>query len=199
MILKVGITGGIGTGKSTICKIFSILGIPIYNADFEAKKLYNTDETIKQSLIQHFGNQLYTTEGFNKEALRNIVFKDQEKLNLLNSIVHPRIKKHANQWMESQKSPYVLKEAALMIESESYKQVDKLIVVTSPLELRIKRAMCRDGATIQEIQSRIDHQLPADSLLKYAHFVIENDEIHSLISQVMQVHSELLAIAQSCK
>ena len=194
MALHVGVTGGIGSGKSTVCKIFEVLGIPVYNADNEAKKMYTTDAELKEQIIQSFGNIVYPGGHFDKQVLRDIVFRDDEKLTLLNILVHPKVLLHAENWMNNQTAPYVIKEAALMIESGSNKKLDKLIVVTCPIDIRIKRVKDRDGLQEQEVRDRIEMQLPEEELRLHADFEIVNDGAQALISQVMKIHAQLIGV-----
>ena len=195
-MLKVGITGGIGSGKTTVCKIFQTLGIPIYYADDEAKKLYDTDAEMKQEIIAHFGEGVYKNNYFDKDVLRNLVFNDIEKLKILNSIVHPRVKKHADDWMQKQVAPYVIKEAALMIESSSNLSLDKLILVSCPLDKRIIRVIKRDHTSHNEAMNRANKQLSDDEKRKFCDFEIINDNAHLVIPQVLQLHEEFLKRCQ---
>ena len=192
IILKIGITGGIGSGKTTVCKIFQTLGIPIYYADDEAKKLYDTDAAMKQEIIAHFGEGVYKNHYFDKDALREIVFNDIEKLKVLNSIVHPRVKIHADDWMQKQTAPYAIKEAALMIESASNLSLDKLILVSCPLEKRIVRVIKRDHTSHNEAMNRANKQLSDEEKRKFCDYEILNDDEHLVIPQVLKLHEELL-------
>jgi dephospho-CoA kinase len=195
-MLKVGITGGIGSGKTTVCKIFQTLGIPIYYADDEAKRLYDTDAEMKQEIIAHFGEGVYKNNYFDKDVLRNLVFNDIEKLKILNSIVHPRVKKHADDWMQKQVAPYAIKEAALMIESASNLSLDKLILVSCPLDKRIIRVIKRDHTSHNEAMNRANKQLSDDEKRKFCDFEIINDNAHLVIPQVLQLHEEFLKRCQ---
>lgn len=194
-MIQVGVTGGIGSGKTTVCRIFETLGIPVFYADAEAKALYDRDPALKAQLIAAFGAELYAGGKFQPAILRESVFRDPDRLALLNSLVHPRVIAEAENWMQRQTSPYVLKEAALLVESGSYKKMDRLIVVVSPQNLRIERVVERDGLQAEEVQDRIGRQLPEEELLAHAHFVIRNDPDHALIPQVLAVHRQLLALA----
>ena len=191
-MLKVGITGGIGSGKTTVCKIFQTLGIPIYYADDEAKKLYDTDAEMKQEIIAHFGEGVYKNNYFDKDALREIVFNDIEKLKILNSIVHPRVKKQADEWMQKQTAPYAIKEAALMIESASNLSLDKLILVSCPLDKRIVRVIKRDHTSHDEAMNRANKQTTDEEKRKFCDYEIINDDEHLVIPQVLKLHEELL-------
>ncbi len=194
MGLKIGITGGIGSGKTTVCKIFATLQIPIYYADDRAKILMIEDEGLKKSLIETFGKETYLPSGLiNRPYLANIVFNDQSALEKLNAIVHPAVKKDGIAWAESHAdAPYTLREAALIYESGIDKTLDYVIVVTAPEDLRIQRVMQRDGVTEAAVRARIDKQWPESEKIKRAHFVIYNDGKQSLVKQVLIIHKEIL-------
>ncbi|MTI41599.1 dephospho-CoA kinase [Fulvivirga lutimaris] len=190
-LLQVGITGGIGSGKSLVCKIFSSLGIPIYDADSRAKWLTSNNETIKASIIAHFGAEAYTGVGLNREYIAGRVFNNKQELEVLNGIIHPEVGKDYKLWVESQSSAYVIKEAALMFESGSYKVLDKVINVTAPVPLRIQRVLKRDAfRTEKEIQAIIDKQLSDEERIKRSDYIINNDEQEMLIPQVLKLHEE---------
>lgn len=192
MGLKIGITGGIGSGKTFICRLFEALGIPVYNADEEAKRLMNTDIRIKEKLIAQFGEATYKDGLLDRAFLANMVFSDKNKLELLNSIVHPVVIQEAKDWAERQTTRYSLKEAALLFESGSYKELDYTILVTAPMDIRIQRVIERDGATEQQVQERINKQLSDEEKLQLADFVIVNDGITPLLPQVWALHQKFL-------
>ncbi|MFU1856099.1 dephospho-CoA kinase [Sphingobacterium sp. NGMCC 1.201703] len=192
MGLKIGITGGIGSGKTFICRLFEALGIPVYNADEEAKKLMNTDVRIKEKLIAQFGAATYKDGLLDRAFLANMVFSDKDKLGLLNSIVHPIVIQEAKDWAERQTTRYSLKEAALLFESGSYKELDYTILVTAPMDIRIQRVIERDGATEQQVRERINKQLSDEEKLQLADFVIVNDGITPLLPQVWKLHQKFL-------
>lgn len=191
-MIKIGITGGIGSGKSTVCRLFQVLGIPVYNADNEAKNLMVNDTTLKNKIINLLGQETYINGELNREFIASKVFKDTDLLKKLNDIVHPAVKKDFIAWSESQKAPYVIYEAALMIESGSYKLMDKIIVVAAPMKLRIARVCLRDNASIEKVKDRINNQLTQKNMLKYADHVITNDGKKSLIKQVIELHLKIL-------
>lgn len=196
--LEVGITGGIGSGKSTVSYIFSVLGIPIYDADSRAKYLMAHQESLKNAIRQAFGEEAYSEKGeLNRSFLAAQVFNDSEKVKLINNLVHPEVAKDYLHWLSQQKSPYVVREAALMIESGAYKHLDKLITVFAPEELRIKRIQARDPQRSQaEIKAIISKQIPEEEKLKLADFVIYNDEEHPLIPQVLTLHHQFIQLVQ---
>lgn len=193
MGVKIGITGGIGSGKSYVAKIFSALGVPFYDADKEAKELMNTNQEIKTTLIQEFGAGVYNTEGhLNRAYLASQVFKDKEKLDKLNTAVHPVVIQHGEEWAASQTFPYSLKEAALLFESGSYKKLDYTILVTAPVDVRIERVMQRDAVNREDVLDRMSKQLPDDEKQKLADFIIVNDGMTPLLPQVLPLHDQFL-------
>ncbi len=200
-ILQLGITGGIGTGKSTVCKIFETLGIAVYDADTRAKMAMTTDTILKEELKKAFGEEVYLNENeINRDYLVKTVFSNQtdnSKVEILNSIVHPAVGRDYSTWYQDNKnkSPYLLKEAALMFESDSYKVLDAIIVVHASLEERIKRVLKRDShRTEEQVKDIISKQLSESEKLKRADFVIYNDASHSLIKQVLELHEKFLSI-----
>lgn len=195
-MIKVGITGGIGSGKTTVCEIFERLGVPVYYADKQAKYLMETDKKLREAIRQLFGDEAFDSENnLNRTFIAGIVFKDEEKLLALNALVHPAVKADYDSWnsiLERKEYPYSLKEAALLVESGSYKDLDKLIVVSAPLEDRIKRVMARDNVSEEQVKARIDAQLPDAEKVKLADYVIANNLIMELVPQVSKVHLDLL-------
>lgn len=159
MALRVGITGGIGSGKTTVAEIFELLGIPVYNADAAAKELMNTDEELKNAIKKNFGETAYKNNELDRTYLASVVFNDPEKLMLLNSLVHPVTIKNAEQWMKAQTTAYAIKEAALMFESGADKMLDYVIGVTAPQKLRILRVMNRDGISREAVLKRLSRQM----------------------------------------
>ncbi len=191
-MLKVGITGGIGSGKTWVCRVFQHLGVPLFNADEEVKNLYQTDETLKGLLITEFGNSAYTPSGdFNKAFFREILV-DSNKRESLNQIVHPLVFKRFEEWSSEQKSPYVIKEAAILFESGADKTVDKSIGVFAPLEIRMERVIARDNRTREEIQTIMNMQLSDDALKSKVDYTIINDNEHGVIDQVRALHQVLV-------
>ncbi|SMD41780.1 dephospho-CoA kinase [Aquiflexum balticum DSM 16537] len=192
--MLIGITGGIGSGKSTVAKIFNILGIPVYSADDRAKWLMANDPDLKGQIISNFGEESYIEDGsLNRSYLASRVFNDEEKVSMINSLVHPAVKKDFEKWVPKQNSPYVLKEAALLFETGSYQDLDKIINVSAPLKIRINRIMLRDPQRSEnQINDIINKQLPDEEKNLKADFVIKNSDNRLLIPQVMQIHNELL-------
>lgn len=193
MTLKVGITGGIGTGKSFVSKIFKTMGIPFYDADLEAKLIMVKDNNIRMALVKAFGPETYFEDGsLNRAHLSKQVFDNSQRLEVLNNIVHPAVIQAGVDWSNAQNGPYSLKEAALLYESGSYKKLDYTILVTAPEELRIARVMKRDKVSREEVLNRIQKQMPEEEKLKFADFVIHNDEQQPLLPQIINIHHTLL-------
>lgn len=195
-MLKVGITGGIGSGKTSICKIFEILGIPVYYADDRAKWLMENEPELIGGIKKLFGQQAYFKDGaLNRKYIAKLAFGDPGLLKQLNGLVHPAVARDIKNWHAVQKGfLYTLKEAALIFENQSHRQLNQVITVTAPLELRIKRVMERDGVTRQEVESRMSKQMPEEEKIKLADYVIYNDGKHSLIRQVLDIHGKLCQI-----
>lgn len=189
--LKIGVTGGIGAGKSLVCKIFASLGIPVYDADNRAKQIMITDPVLISQIKSSFGENAYTSEGaLDRSFLAEQVFGDAEKLALLNSLVHPMVGVDFEKWVQEQKhAPYVLKEAALIFESGSDKNLDTVIVVGAPEELRVRRTVIRDThRSKKQVEDIIKKQLPEEERLSKAGYKVFNDEKKLLIPQVLKLH-----------
>lgn len=195
-MLRVGLTGGLGSGKSTVARIFETLGIPVYYADDAAKRVMNEDAALRATIIQHFGNESYKDGLLNRSHLSATVFADPQKLSLLNSIVHPVTIADAEAWMKKQHTPYSIKEAALIFETDSYKHLDYIIGVSAPSEMRIKRGMLRDNLPREAIEKRMKNQMNEAEKMKRCDVVINNDETELLIPQVLKIHEMLTAKAQ---
>jgi dephospho-CoA kinase len=195
-MLRIGLTGGIGSGKSTVAKVFEVLGIPIYYADNEAKRLMNENKKLIKKIKQSFGKEAYTRGKLNRAYLSSIVFKDAEKLKLLNSIVHPVTIEDVKYWMVQQTATYVIKEAALIFESGANIGLDKIIGVYAPAPLRISRAMKRDNLTEEEVLSRMDRQMDEEKKMELCDYVIKNDEQEMVLPRVVALHKKLLAIKE---
>lgn len=191
----VGLTGGIGSGKSTVCKIFEVLNVPVFYADQEAKALYESSQVI-EAITNILGKYILNTEGkIDRKKMAASVFEDSEKLLQIQQLIHPLVKKRFEEWSElfQKEALYCIREAAILIESGAYKDCDKIIVVTAPEKLRIQRVIKRENCSEQEVKSRMAHQMREEERLKYADFVINNDGHHPLIRQVIQIHHQILA------
>lgn len=195
-MIKVGITGGIGSGKTTVCRIFEVLGVPVYYADERAKWLMEHQPEVVNALVTEFGPTIYDENGrLNRAQLAELVFPHPERLQVLNSIVHPAVFEDGFRWEMEQAAAgaaYSLKEAALLIESGSHQFLDKLIVVTAPEALRIERVQLRDGWSETEIKNRIARQMPEEEKLKLADYIVQNDGQLLLTGQVLYIHRQLL-------
>lgn len=190
-MLKVGITGGIGAGKSLVSNIFNSLGIPVYNSDQRAKDLLIENQDVIAAIKSSFGEDLYEGNTINKALLASRVFGNKDAVAKLNSISHPAVFKDFDDWVLRQNSPYVLKEAALLFESGSYKTLDKMIFVSADLESRIERVIKRDNLSREQILNRIKHQIPEEEKERLSDFIIVNDGEQMLIPQVMKIHGEI--------
>lgn len=191
-MIKVGITGGMGSGKSTIAKVFEVLGIPVYYADNAAKKLMNENVSLKEKLIAVFGKEIYLKGVLNRTYLSGLVFNNPEKLIQLNNIVHPATIVDAENWMQQQHSSYAIKEAAILFESGANKYLDKVIGVFAPIELRINRVIQRDNSTKDAVIARMNKQMEEEKKMKLCDYVITNDEKELVIPQVLKIHELLI-------
>jgi dephospho-CoA kinase len=198
-MLRIGLTGGIGSGKSTVARIFNVLGIPVYSSDDASKRLMNEDEELKKNIIKAFGKETYSNGKLNRKYLATKAFNDPDRIELLNSLVHPATIKDAIAWMGKQKAPYIIKEAALIFESGSDKFLDVVIGVKSPFSLRLERTMKRNNSTIQEVEARMKLQMDEEEKLRLCDYIILNDEQQMLIPQVLLLHKKFLKQAVSLK
>ncbi len=197
-MLKIGITGGIGSGKTTVCRIFETLGIPVFYADTAAKEIMVKDPVLVAGIISTFGQESYFEDGaLNNKYIAGIVFNNAEELNRLNALVHPAVFRAYDAWAAAlpESVPYTLKEAALLFESGSFKSSDKNILVTAPLELKLKRVMQRDDVTAAQVKARMDKQFTDEQKLEMADYLIHNNETNSLIDQVLELHHLFLKLA----
>lgn len=192
-MLKIGVTGGIGSGKTTVCKLFELQTIPVFYADMQARTVMHTDVQLVAAIKKTFGNDVYSDDGLlNRSKLAALVFNNEDELKKLNSLVHPAVFKAFYNWVEQQNAPYVLKEAALLFESGSHKDCDFTVLVKSPEFLKVSRVVKRDGVTEAEVLKRVNKQLSDDEKEKLSDFVIYNDEKQLLIPQVLNLHMEFL-------
>jgi len=197
-MLQVGITGGIGSGKTTVCKIFEILNIPIYYADDQAKKIMVTNELLIQDIKDFLGPDAYTKDGqLNRAYIANIVFNDQSKLDRLNSIVHPAMYKDGQRWHQQQTGvPYTLKEAAILFESKGHTLMDKTILVVAPQEVRIQRVMARDTTDKEAVLARMSKQMPDEEKIPLADYIILNNGKAPLVPQILKIHDKLSILSK---
>ena len=195
-MLNVGLTGGIGSGKTIASKIFEVLGIPVYQADVAAKRLMETNPVLKNQLIEQFGNDAFVDGKLNRSYIAEIIFNDKEKLQLINSLVHPYTIQDGIEWMKKQTSPYAIKEAALIFESGSQSNFDYIIGISSPLTLRLNRTLKRDNINRELVLERMENQLDEETKMKLCDFVLLNDERTLLTTQVLAVHEKLIALSK---
>ncbi len=189
--LIVGLTGGIGSGKSTVAKVFQSLGVPVFNSDLEAKHIINNDVEVIRAITFEFGN-VYENEKLNRIKMAEVVFNDNNALDKLNKIVHPKVAEYFENWiLENNNSSILIKEAAILIESGAYKQIDKIVLVTAPKAIRIQRVISRDSISKEKVIGRMNTQLSDKEKLSYADFFIINDDIQMVIPQVLAAYNKL--------
>ncbi len=192
-MLKIGITGGIGSGKSTVCKLFQCLEVPVFNADEAGRDLLAEDSSVIKKVIEIFGDTIITGQKPDRKKMAEIVFKNPEKLAELTAVIHPAVRSKFNEWVSEQSTSYVINEAAILFETGIYKQLDYTILVTAPEEIRIQRVMQRDGIDEATIRDRIKNQWSDEQKKELANFVISNDEVNPLMPLVMEIHNKLLS------
>ncbi|MFM9021149.1 MAG: dephospho-CoA kinase [Sediminibacterium sp.] len=197
MALSVGLTGGIGSGKSTVAGIFEVLGIPVLYADSVAKNIMHTDPQIRAELQKLFGDSIFVNNQLDRKKLASIVFNDPFQLELLNALVHPAAIDYAKKWVSMQTTPYCVKEAALFFESGSAEGIDLMVGVSTPQALRIQRVMKRDGISREEVLNKMQSQLDEIMKMKLCDRIIINDERQLLIPQVLTLHQDLLRMAEA--
>jgi dephospho-CoA kinase len=196
MSLKIGLTGGIGSGKSTVAKVFETIGIPVYYADDAAKRLMSEDAQLREQIIALFGPEAYINNLPDRKYIAKLVFNNKEKLQQLNAVVHPATIRDGEEWMKRQTTPYAIKEAALIFESGTQSQLDYVIGVSAPAALRIHRAMKRDHVSREEILSRMNKQIQEIIKMRLCDFIIYNDEQQLVIPQVLDLHKKLMELAK---
>ncbi|WCT14120.1 dephospho-CoA kinase [Mucilaginibacter jinjuensis] len=198
-MLKIGITGNIGSGKTTVSKVFELLGVPVFYADAAAREVMTNDEELISGVKQAFGIEAYFEDGsLNRKYIAGKVFNDPAELAKLNTLVHPATFRAFDNWAKSfPDAPYLMKEAAILFESGSYKLCDYSIIVTAPKEVRMQRVIARDNISIAEVESRDARQMPEEEKVKLANFRIKNDDTQLVIPQVLALHQQFLALAQT--
>tara|TARA_Y100001978_G_scaffold187483_1_gene188076 strand:+ start:1651 stop:2235 length:585 start_codon:yes stop_codon:yes gene_type:complete len=185
---KIGLTGGIGSGKTTISKVFELLKIPIYNSDNVAKNFISKNSFVKNQIFKSFGEEIMTNNKIDNKKLSTLIFNDMEKINIINNIIHPLVKEDFNKWCKKKKSKYIIKESALLFSSNSFLELDEIIFVKSSMETRIKRVMKRDNRTKKQVKSIIKNQNSDEFLEKSCKYIIYNDEDKFLTPQIMKLH-----------
>jgi dephospho-CoA kinase len=194
-MLKVGITGGIGSGKSTVCQVFETLGIPVLYADQVARFLMENDAMLIDGIKMLFGNDIYEGGILNREKISSIVFRRPEILTELNRLVHPAVSRYGKQWMQTRESPYVIKEAAIFFESGTYRDMDIMVGVYAPQKMRILRTAERDKIPQEDVLARMEQQMDDEEKMKRCDYVIINDDIEPVIPQVLRLHEIFLVKA----
>ena len=190
-MIKVGLTGNIGSGKSMVARTFEILGVPVFHAD-EIAKNFLKDEKILLAIRKKFGSTIFTNEMLDRKKLASVVFSDLEALAFLNSLIHPRVRQQLNVWFDKQGDhQYAIQEAAIIFESGFYHEFDKIIIVAAPVELCLQRVMIRDGIEKSEVEKRLMNQWQQEKKIEFSHYVIKNDEKQLVIPQVLKIHEEL--------
>lgn len=185
---KIGLTGGIGSGKTTISKVFELLKTPIYNSDNVAKNFINKNSFVKNQIFKSFGKEIMTNNKIDNKKLSTLIFNDMEKINIINNIIHPLVKEDFNKWCKKKKSKYIIKESALLFSSNSFLELDEIIFVKSSMETRIKRVMKRDNRTKKQVKSIIKNQNSDEFLEKSCKYIIYNDEEKFLTPQIIKLH-----------
>lgn len=193
-ILKLGITGGIGSGKTTVCKVFSVLGISVFSADEEAKRIQDNDREIRKKISEAAGKDLYSTGSLDRQELARLIFRDNELLKKVNSIIHPAVFGYFNDWIQKQDPPYVIMEAAILFESGAAGMMDRVVTVVTPVEERIQRLLRGNKFTREQITERIRNQIDDGSRISQSDFVIFNSENDMIIPSVLGIHNAMLKL-----
>ncbi len=196
-MIVIGLTGGIGAGKSTVANFFKELGVPVYVADTEAKRLMHTSKVVKRKLIEEFGEKTYIDNKLNRTYLASIVFNDASKLAAINAIVHPSVANSFKRWTRKQKAAYVIQENAILFENNNFGKFDFIVTVTAPIEEKIARVMSRDNAKRSEVLLRIQHQLSDEEKAKKSDFVIQNNTLATTQKKVQRIHKKLMEFSES--
>ncbi len=191
-MIKVGVTGGIGSGKTIVCKVFASLGVPVYNADEAARMLTDTNSNIQKKLIALFGNKIYNESGINRKLMSSLIFSDKRLLEEVNQIIHPYVKQNFIQWTANYiGKDYVIQEAAILFESGSDELVDKCITVTAPIDIKMERLLLRNGMTEKRINEIMSNQWPDEKKIQRSDFIINNDEKSLILPQILSIHQQL--------
>lgn len=197
ILFKLGITGGIGSGKTSVCRIFNVLGIPVFSADPVAREIMDNDQEIRSQINFIAGKDLYSSGVLDRGELANLIFNDPLKLTKVNALVHPVVFRNFGSWVEEQSSPYVIMEAAILFESGASKLVDRILTVLAPVEQRIERVMKRNNLTYEQVHERIRNQIDDEERIRKSDYVINNSENEMIIPSVLKVHNELLKLVKN--
>ena len=190
--LKIGLTGGIGAGKTTVSSILKSLGVPIFNSDENSKKLFLNNQHVINETIKYFGHNILTKKKIDFKKLGKIAFSNKKDLTVLNSIIHPNIANIFDEWYNKQKGKYIIKESAILFESKTHEKLDKIILVKAPVNLRIKRTCIRDKRSIPEVKKIIKNQLPVQQIIKHVNYIVNNNGKKLLTPQVIDIHRQIL-------
>jgi dephospho-CoA kinase len=190
--MKIGVTGGIGSGKTTVCRIFSALGIPVFASDTEARKIMETDPVVIEQINLIAGRNIYEEGTLNRSELAGIIFNNNELLDKVNKVVHPVVRENFNQWQKSQQADYIILEAAILFESGSFRNVDRIITVTAPVEERIQRIARRNNLSREQIIDRMRNQTDDEYKISRSDFVIDNSDNQMIIPVILKIHEEIL-------
>jgi dephospho-CoA kinase len=194
-MMRVGLTGGIGSGKTTVGRIFRTMGIPVFEADAEGRRLMAHDAALQRSIVERFGARVVNENGIDRATLAGIVFQDTEALKELNALIHPAVRAAFDRWAREQRAPYVMMEAAVLAESGGHRTLDAIVVVSAPEPIRIRRVMQRDEVPEEAVRARLANQVSEAERLAIADHVIHNDDSRLVIPQVLEVHAALLKFA----
>jgi len=190
--LKLGVTGGIGSGKTTVCRVFTVLGIPVYSADEEARKIQESDRELMDKINRLAGKDLYTTGKLDRPELARLIFNNRDLLEKVNSLIHPVVSRNFKRWVTEQNSPYCIMEAAILFESGAYRIMDKILTVVTPMEERIDRLVKGNKLTREQVMERIRNQIDDESRIKQSDYIIFNSENDMIIPVILGVHKEML-------
>lgn len=190
--MKLGVTGGIGSGKTSVCKVFNILGIPVFSADPEAQKIMNDDENVIREINKLAGRNIYPDGNLDRMGLATLIFNDPDRLRQVNSIVHPIVFEHFKTWAETWDTPYVIMEAAILFESGAAKLVDRVATVIAPIEERIARVTKRNTLSREQVMERIKNQMDDDARIKLSDYVINNSENEMIIPVILKIHEDII-------
>jgi dephospho-CoA kinase len=193
--LKIGVTGGIGSGKTTVCRIFEVLGIPVFSADSEARIIMDSDENVIKQVNTLAGRNMYNRGTLDRIAMANLIFNDRELLGKINKIIHPVVTQRFIEWEKSKYTPYVILEAAILFESGAAKLLDKVVTVTAPEEERIERVVQRNSLTRDQVVERINNQSDDKYKISLSDYVISNSENEMIIPAVLKIHAEMIRLA----